>query len=272
MDCKRAEQLLEICRAPRDELDGPEDGELASHIEQCPACLERYRACRSSDARIARAMQAVAVPGGLCAKILAGLDASVPRPPRRVAALPGLARVLVAAGVLVALGTLFWSRPPHPGTRSVQAADLGEHAVARAKPESARWVPAGLESRQLAAWCLEQLEQLRVPPVPSPERHRLVNLVGVARASLEESWVAVFLYRDPRGPELAEASNADVFACPRSRLVVTGLSTQPLKVYGSQGRFVFAWVEGETVYVAVLKGWVPRAWEPLDNPRRPDLT
>src|SRR5207247_3445863 len=135
-------------RAPRDELGPPGDGELASHVEQCPACLERYRAFRASDARIAQAMQAVAIPAGLRARILTGLGASAT--PRRAARAPWLGRVLVAAGVLVALGLLLWSRPSRPGARSVEAGDLGEHAVARAKPESARWVPAALESRQPA--------------------------------------------------------------------------------------------------------------------------
>ena len=265
MDCKTAANLIELC-VPAEEAGGPpERADIAEHLEECPTCLERFRACQAAEPRIARSMQSVPVPAGLRERILTHLAAApVPLERRRL-----VRRVLfpaAAAIVAVVAGSLlFWTSRRQPDVVRISARGLGEQARA-VTLENELWVPAA-QAGEVVPWCIRQLAMLRLDATP-PQTSRLVGLSGIARANLDNWWVAVFRYIDPRGPHNGLASNADVFACPRDRFLVPGLSATPVRVSDeTQGQLVFAWVEGDTIYVAVLKGW-PGPWEPRGHPER----
>jgi hypothetical protein len=69
MDCKTARLLLEFARPLSPDLDSADAEGLHEHLADCPDCGPLYRAERSVEDHLARAMRAVPVPEGLEARL-----------------------------------------------------------------------------------------------------------------------------------------------------------------------------------------------------------
>jgi hypothetical protein len=260
MDCKTALRFLEVCRPSGADLTDPELAPALAHVEQCPECLAEFRARQSLDTRVNEVVRSVSVPAGLCERIFDRLDRTRVYRMRRRAVLwtAAAASLVIAAGILV---RSFVREAP----TALAAQDLGK-LIELADLEGQQSAPLGLEGEQLAAWCSARLRRHRVvgtPPAVLPS----VGLAGVALARLSGSLVAVFQFRygDPAG---GPTYDADVFALPRSRFAIDGTGADPVRISQTRNPSIIAWVEGDTTYVAVFKGWLPKEWERLRGPSR----
>ena len=259
MECKTALRLMDVCRPSGDDLSDPELVPLTVHLEECSECLGRFRTRQAFDAQVAKAMRAVAVPSGLRERIFEQVDRSVIRARRHRVIRYAMA---AAAAVLVAVTASFWAY--WPPTRHQDVIAAGELAgLAEFVLVDAIDVPASISTPvRIENWCVKQMSTLRlgaVPPRAFQENASQANaLVGIARANFCDRWVAVFRYR-----------SATVLAWPRQSLEVEGLGSSPRRIHWTRDLTVMAWVEGDTVYVAVFKGGVPKDWE---HPDRPGLT
>src|SRR5438094_10567581 len=74
MDCDHARQWLAFARPA--ELDAAELARIDEHLATCPDCGPLARGERGADEAIARAMQAVAIPGGLRGRLATRLAAA----------------------------------------------------------------------------------------------------------------------------------------------------------------------------------------------------
>jgi len=73
MNCDQVRQLLPFARPWANELDAAAGDALSAHLADCPACGESVRRQQAFDARVARTMRDVPIPGGLRERLLVRL-------------------------------------------------------------------------------------------------------------------------------------------------------------------------------------------------------
>jgi hypothetical protein len=145
--------------------------------------------------------------------------------------------------------------PPANQTLAIGKGDLA--GLTEVQAEDAIDVPPRISgANQLGQWCVKEFQtlQLRAAP-PQAMRAYPYPLVGIARANFCGRWVAVLRY-----------PSASVFAWPQQQIKVNGLGSSPRQIHQTRDLTVAAWVEGDTVYVAVFKGGIPKEWERQDRP------
>lgn len=249
MECKTALRLMDVCRPSGDDLSDPELIPLTGHLEECSECLGRFRTRQAFDAHTAKAVRAVAVPSNLRERIIQKVDRSVIRARRRFI---HYATAAAAAAILLVGTGLFFAF----GLRTDQKLVIAKghlEGFTELQPEDVIDVPAG--ENRLEQWCVQKLQSLKVRAVPPPQAMLAYPLVGVARANFRDRWVAVFRYQ-----------SASVFAWPQQQIEVNGLNSTPQQIEKTRDLTVVAWVEGDTVYVAVFRGGIPKEWEQQDRP------
>lgn len=282
MDCRTAQDILEIV-GPQGETGGDAStASAARHLQTCPQCLSEFRRRRKWDAAIARQMQAVSIPEGLkdrlrdvlaaemrpasapvqatpdaagpahrgpADRLIAGQEQSTPAalPPQRQA----VSRrqwlwfaVSTAASLLAAVGV--W-RLVVPGTEPRLTWDelstSGPLLSALAAPETLSEFSGGFEAAVPADW-------------KSGERS-LGPVKGVRLSADAQRMAAVFEFSFPmrrRGPVqgLLLALPADwLRVAPEATSFAAAVQQPPVYVGGFPA---IAWQESGLAYLCVVKG------------------
>jgi hypothetical protein len=104
MNCRRAQQLLNLVLPGSQELDPAEAHALQRHLTGCADCRAEQRALQSADAEIGQLMRAVPVPAGLRERLLGRL--SVER--RQVYRRWFVSTAMAAAATLLIASFSYW--------------------------------------------------------------------------------------------------------------------------------------------------------------------
>jgi len=259
MDCKTARRILDACRPASDDLQFPEFGAAAAHVDACTDCLDQVRARGAFDESIAGAMRRVPVPDQLRERILARLDRQRIWHRRHVV----VVATALAAAVLIAVGMALWmprdlslvsiaENPRRLGELVVAAVD--EHDQ-RDSFEIAR-TSATQDPPTAVRQSLERaMKTLRVSATMTA-KWPVSALRAIWAMPVKGQKVAVFTFDDMRG-------DVDIIAFPHNRFDVRRIVQAPQPIYSTRDFVVVAWSEGDTTYLAVLRGWSPGDLKPL---------
>jgi len=114
MDCNSARLLLQFVRIDGPDLDGPEAGELDTHLAGCCDCSALAQNHRRLDDHLGRAMRAVEVPTGLREQIFHRLAADRSDRQRHWQAIGLRVSGIAAAVLLILWGWYAFYTPPPP--------------------------------------------------------------------------------------------------------------------------------------------------------------
>lgn len=272
MECRAVQRLLDSCRPSGEDLSAPELSAAAAHLEHCPACVERFHSVQALDTRVAELMQSVATPAGLCDRIFDRLDRTARRARRRHFAVR-LAGAAIAASALLAVIFAPWPKSPAPVVvepRLVGELVLNADAVLDAMIAAGAIAPIDVpDAGGIASISGRELNLPR--PISLPREFSFEGRISVARVMFAERPIAVFRFDHPA---LAGTNDTDLFVLPHRQILIPILDEGPI-IVGTPTRnpTIVVWTEGDTTYVAVLKGWLPKEWERLPRwPHRRPIT
>jgi anti-sigma factor RsiW len=221
------------------ELSATEQAGMADHLRRCPGCggeLARQRAARRALAAVRAQLRA---PLHLRARVRADLDrAAQPAPRRRrVAAIAGLAAVLVLCAAVAAV----WTGRAEPGS------ELVDRAIAAHRTTTLTGAPVTLASddaEAVTAWLRASGRPLDAP-VFAVEGYRLL---GARREPSVEPGAVSLVYEGPAGRLTCTIIVGRL--APGRGFAVSAVSPTVFSTE-RQGVSVAAWMDADTTYLLI---------------------